>query len=242
MQRDEGVIKYVLEHRSRELDAGRPGEVGRLGEERRLGEVLCKLVAWRELLALTGLVGQNPARYGGAGYGNVSARVGRPSEGRGRRTFVTTGTQTSGKRCVDVGDFAVVERYDYRLNRVWSYGPVAPSSESLTHAALYDVGPQIRSVLHAHSPVLWRRARELRIPITDPAAAYGTPAMAEEVQRLYQTRGLAELRILSMGGHEDGIVVFGRSPEEAGRVLMTWLARAYEADCLGDGLGLCRIE
>lgn len=230
MQHDEGVIKYELEHRECALEVGR------------LGDTLCELIAWRELLALTGLVGQDPARYGGSGYGNVSARVGRPSEGRGRRAFLTTGTQTSGKRCVGSADFAIVERYDYHLNRVWSRGPVAPSSESLTHAALYDVGPQIRCVLHAHSPVLWRRARELRLPITDPGAPYGTPEMALEVQRVYQTRGLAELRILAMGGHEDGIVVLGRSPEEAGRVLMTWLARAYEAECLGDGLGLCSIE
>jgi hypothetical protein len=34
-----------------------------------------------------------------------------------------------------------------------------------------------------------------------------------------------------MGGHQDGIVVFGRSLEEAGSTLLTWLARAYQATC-----------
>ena len=56
--------------------------------------------------------------------------------------------------------------------------------------------------------------------------------MAAEVGRLYREGIFAERRILAMGGHEDGILVFGRSPEDAGRVLLTWLARAYERACV----------
>ncbi len=56
------------------------------------------------------------------------------------------------------------------------------------------------------------------------------PEMAAEVGRLYREGIFAERRILAMGGHEDGIVVFGRSPEEAGSVLMRWLARACEPE------------
>ncbi len=223
----EGVIKFRAEHEARPLD------------ERRYGELACKLIAWREILGLTGLVGQDPARYGGYGFGNVSARVGPPAAARGRRAFLITGTQTAGKRCVGLDDFALVERYDYHHNRVDSHGRAAPSSETMTHAALYDVSPAIRCVLHAHSPVVWRRARRLRLPTTDPGVPYGTPEMALAVQRLCDATALPERRILAMGGHEDGIVVFGRSPEEAGAVLLNWLARAYELQCGEDGLGLC---
>ena len=52
---------------------------------------------------------------------------------------------------------------------------------------------------------------------------------------------LAERKILAMGGHEDGIVVFGGTMEEAGQVLLTWLARAYESTCAANGLGLCKV-
>ena len=191
------------------------------------------------ILSLTGLVGQDPARYEGAGYGNVSARVGPRSAGRGRRAFLITGSQTSGKRCITLNDFAVVERYEYRRNRVWSYGETPPSSESMTHGAVYDLGPHIRCVLHVHTPTLWRRARHLGLPTTGPAARYGTPEMALEVERLYRETVLPERTILAMGGHEDGMVVFGRSPEEAGQVLLTWLARAYEAECREGDVTLC---
>ena len=224
----EGVIKFRAVHQTRPL------------EERRYGELVCKLIAWREILGLTGLVGQEPGRYEGYGFGNVSARVGPPGAGRGRRAFLITGTQTAGDRCVGLEQFALIERYDYHRNRVESHGCVEPSSETMTHAALYDVSPAIRCVLHAHSPVVWRRARELRIPTTDASIPYGTPEMALAVQRLCDSTALPEIRILAMGGHEDGIVVFGRTPEEAGGVLLKWLSRAYEAQCAADGLGLCR--
>ena len=43
-----------------------------------------------------------------------------------------------------------------------------------------------------------------------------------------------------MGGHEDGIVAFGRTAEEAGEVMLRTLARAYEAAC-AEGGGLCSV-
>ena len=226
---DEGVIKFRAHHTQAPLDP------------RRHGETACALIAWREILARTGLVGQEAGLYGGFGYGNVSARVGPPGAGRGRRSFLITGTQTSGKACVSLGDFCLVERFDIGRNEVWSQGTVMPSSESMTHGALYDLGPHIRFVFHAHTPVIWRRARDLRIPTTDPQVPYGTPEMARETHRLFRATALPEIQILAMGGHEDGIVVFGRTAEEAGQILLRSLARAYEAEC-GEAEGLCRRD
>jgi hypothetical protein len=50
--------------------------------------------------------------------------------------------------------------------------------------------------------------------------------MALEVQRLYRESALPSLGILVMGGHEDGVVTFGASAEEAGGILVRQLARA----------------
>ena len=226
----EGVIQFEAEHEREEL------------ELRRYGDLACELIAWREIMALTGLVGRDPGRYEGAGYGNVSARVGPPGASLGRRSFLITGSQTAGQRCIGLTDFALVESYDYRANRVHSRGRVLPSSESMTHAAAYDASPLVRCVLHAHSPVLWRRRRELGLPESDPGVEYGTPDMAVEVARLYRESVLPERGMLAMGGHEDGILVLGRTAEEAGGILLKWLARAYGAECgEGDG-GICRRD
>ena len=223
----EGVIQFEAEHEQREL------------EPRHFGELVCELIAWREIMALTGLVGQEPGLYEGAGYGNVSARIGPRSAALGRRSFLITGSQTSGKRCIGLSDFAVVDEYDYRANRVRSHGCVMPSSESMTHAAAYDASPLVRSVLHAHSPVLWRRRRSLGLPETDPSVPYGTPEMALEVGRLYRESVLPERQIFAMGGHEDGIVAIGRSAEDTGGVLLRWLARAYGTACSESDIGIC---
>ena len=225
---DEGAIKFEAAHRQSPLPP------------RRFGEAACRLIAWREIFAKTGLVGQEPGLYGGFGYGNVSCRVGPPSKPRRRRTFLITGTQTSGKACMSLADLCVVELCQPRRNRVESYGPVMPSSESLTHGAIYDLGSHIRFVFHAHSPVIWRRAEALRIPTTDPKVAYGTPEMASEVERLWRSSSLPDLGMLAMGGHEDGVIAFGRTAEEAGEVMLRTLARAYEAVCT-EGSGLCSV-
>lgn len=223
---DEGVIKFSAEHRHEALDA------------RRYGDLVCQLIAWREILGLTGLVSRDPALYGGFGYGNVSVRTGAPAAPRRRRPFLITGTQTSGKRCMSLSDFCLVHGCDPERNQVQSTGETLPSSESMTHGAVYALGSHIRWVFHAHSAVLWTRAKELRLPTTDPQVAYGTPAMAREVERLYRSSNLSERRIFAMGGHEDGIVVFGKSADEAGQVLLSHLARAYASAC-GEQSGLC---
>jgi ribulose-5-phosphate 4-epimerase/fuculose-1-phosphate aldolase len=216
----EGVIKFSALHESRPLTP------------RRFGSLAGRLMAWREIMAKTELVGQRPDRYDGAGYGNVSGRIGAPTAPRRRRGFLITGTQTGGRSCLELGDFCVVESVEPVLNRVSSYGEIMPSSESMTHAAIYDLSSRIRFVLHAHSPVIWRQRERLSLPTTATSVEYGTPEMAREVERLYRSTRLAELGILAMGGHEDGIIVFGHSCEEAGQVLLSHLARAYELLCL----------
>ncbi len=223
----EGVIQFEARHVQEALDPARHGDLA------------CRLIAWREILCRLGWVGQDPHRYEGFGFGNVSARVGPASLPRRRRPFLITGTQTGEKRCMGLTDFALVESCEYEDNRVVSRGSVRPSSESMTHAAVYDQGPQIRFVFHGHCPAIWRRSRELRLPTTPESIAYGTPEMAMAVRHLFQSTALDEIRLLSMGGHEDGIVAFGRTAEEAGRAVLGVLARAYESDCVDDRGSLC---
>jgi hypothetical protein len=211
----EGVIRFEVLHVARAL------------EERVHGETVRALVAWREVLARLGLIGQDPARYEGFGYGNVSARIGPMGDvGRGARRFLVTGSQTAGRRDVTLADFCLVERYDIARNQVTSYGLVPPSSESLTHGAIYDIAPAARVVLHGHAPEIWRGARSLGVPMTRSDTQNGTPGMALEVQRLYRETSLSSTGVLAMGGHEDGVIAFGRTAEEAGSSLVRHLARA----------------
>jgi class II aldolase/adducin N-terminal domain-containing protein len=214
----EGVTRFRVDHETRML------------EERVYGETAVVLAAWREVLARLGLIGRDPSRYQGAGYGNVSARVSPFGDvGRGQRRFLVTGTGTGGRPRVTLEDFSLVERYDLVRNHVRSRGAIAPSSESLTHGAIYDIAPAARVVLHAHAPEIWRHARALGLPITRVEALNGTPEMALEVQRLYRESTLSATGILAMGGHEDGVIAFAATAAGAGETLVRHLARALSA-------------
>ncbi len=185
------------------------------------------LNAWRKIMYMTALIGQDPARYGGYGFGNISCRLDNLEVGDRQHPFEITGTQTGGKPDLTADDYVVVTGCYPAENRLVARGPVQPSSESLTHGAIYVLDSRILWVVHAHSPEIWRNAVALGLPMTGDAP-YGTPAMAEEVRRLFQASDLPEKRIFGMSGHEDGIVTFGRTAEEAGCVMLTYLARSLQ--------------
>ena len=189
-------------------------------------EALRELNAWRKVLFLTQLVGQTPGRYEGYGYGNVSQRL-EPIDPQYPRRFVISGTQTGKLAELNPAHFAIVLQCWPERNTVLAEGPIQPSSESLTHGTIYELDDTARFVFHVHSPDIWRCTRALGIPTTLESIAYGTPQMADEVRRLFRDEPVREKRIFAMGGHEDGVISFGQTAEQAGCVMLTYLARAF---------------
>jgi L-ribulose-5-phosphate 4-epimerase len=215
MHEQEGVIKFRNEHT--------PARLPIAAIQR-----LVTLDSWRYVLIKMGVLGREPGRYQGAGFGNMSARIGPFPGDLGRRAFVITGSQTSYSDPEIRAEYSLVHSYDLNANSLQSSGQCRPSSESMTHAALYDLNPAIRYVFHGHSPMIWRQAKRLRLPTTQSTVAYGTPEMAFEMRRLYRESSLLSSRFLAMGGHEDGVLSFGKSAEEAGMNWSRFLALAHQ--------------
>ena len=204
---EEGIVKFRAEHRLARLDLA-PFEA----------EVEA-LLDWRQRLYEAGLVGRDPARYEGAGYGNLSVRL----EGE---VFLVTGSQTGGVARLGPEHLCRVDRAFPEENRVESTGPVLPSSESMTHAAVYAARPEIRYVFHAHSPELFQAAPDLGLPGTPATVPYGTPEMSQAVYDLLART--PDLRLFVMYGHEDGVVSLAESAAEAGEALRSALTRAAD--------------
>lgn len=139
------------------------------------------------------------------GFGNVSMRL------KGSARFVITGTQTGHKRELNRSDYAEVTKFDIAANKVWCRGLVKASSESMTHAAIYAAFDKLNYVFHIHHPALWKKYKG-KLPSTDPAIPYGTPQMAYAIQ--HTIAGYPAQPVI-MGGHRDGIVLFGQSAKEA---------------------------
>ena len=176
---------------------------------------------WRTYCLQHGLIGQDPQRYEGYGFGNISQRVVWAGEAGevSLRPFVISGTQTGHLPHLLPSDYALVTACYPAENRVVARGTSKPSSESMTHGMVYALQPTAQAVIHVHAPTLWHAAERLGIPHTAADVPYGTPAMAAEVARLFAQTAVAQQGIFSMAGHEDGLVVFGRDLDEAGEIL-----------------------
>lgn len=161
---------------------------------------------WRRPLFDAGLIGHYEEL--GIGFGNLSVRTG--TEGH----FIISGSQTGHLPEPGAEHYALVEDYDIDANRVSSIGATEASSESMTHAAIYELGSDIGAVVHVHSEDLWKMLRGVAAT-TDEHVDFGTPEMAKEFRRLWEESDFRDTGIAVMAGHESGLVSTGRDLQEA---------------------------
>jgi len=188
---DEGYIKYESHWT--------PGPATHVTAARELD-------LWRKPLYEAQLIGEYQEQ--GIGYGNIS--LARGSGG----LFLISGTQTGHLPVTDESHYSLVTDCDIRANTVRCSGPAQASSEAMTHASIYALGDAIGAVVHAHSADLWQRYLG-KLPTTDPEIAYGTPDMARDLDRLYRMEGLREAGVAVLAGHDEGLISFGTTIEEA---------------------------
>jgi len=171
------------------------------------------LNTWRERLYSLGLIGVYPT---GIGFGNVSVR--RKDAG----TFLITGSATGNLRHLNGRHFTRVVDFNLDENSLTCKGPIKASSESLSHAVVYESNKAVSSVMHVHNLALWKKFLG-KAPTTSAKAEYGTPEMAREIERLLEKMGRPVKGFMVMGGHKEGVLVFGRTPDEAGKILLEYL-------------------
>lgn len=198
---DEGVIKYQLKYQQ---------------TEPLIDHDYSHLDKWHRCFKAKHILGQDPDRYDGLGFGNLSERI-------DQQSFLISGTQTGGIEQLNPEHYALVTSVNLSNNSVEARGPVKPSSESLTHAAVYSIDERIQFVFHVHSPGIWRARDDLGMAKTSDDIAYGTPEMAEEMFRLYQQGSFRNGNILAMSGHQDGIISFGENADDAGNIIIETL-------------------
>ncbi|MBU0763604.1 MAG: class II aldolase/adducin family protein [Bacteroidetes bacterium] len=196
MSGSEGIIKFNLEWKEAEILIPEP--------------CFSLLNDCRKRLCGLNLIGETPD---GTGYGNVSVKINRKNH------FYISGSGTGGTEKSYRHHYALVESYNLAGNSVVCSGLAKASSESLTHAAIYEYNDRAKAVIHVHSPVPWNKYKD-RIPTTPRDAEYGTPEMASAIRPMMRIPEVLNRGIIIMGGHEDGILVFGTSLQEAEKRLL----------------------
>lgn len=207
----EGVIKYQLNHHHE------------LSQNYSISEIN----AWRSIMHRLRLIGQDDKRYAGYGFGNISQRF----QTNGTQ-FIISGTQTGHIPLLTQNDYCLVTSAMPELNRIDSKGTCKPSSEALTHASVYLQNDEIQAVIHAHCPEIWRNTNNLKLAHTKKEVAYGTPEMAMAVNKLFEdeTWPWQRTTVFTMLGHEDGVMAFGSSLQQAANALIAQLSLALKIE------------
>lgn len=195
----DGVIKYSIEHQRQDTP---------------LFSGYDQLEALRTRLFTLGLIGEKD----GIGYGNLSMRH------EGSKSFFITATQTGRKHTLSREYYTYISDYDFSTFKIISQGTYKPSSEALSHAMIYAIDDRITTVIHIHSLALWKFMKDKNTLAT--TAEYGTAKMVEEIAELYDNLDPMMNNAFVMKGHEEGIITFGRSVEEAELALYT-IMQAY---------------
>src|SRR5436190_18606715 len=169
-----------------------------------------ELNAYRRKLCELQLIGMDSNAIG---FGNLSIRE------EATHNFHITGSATGGKSQLTSADCARVVGYDFERNWLRYEGSTIPSSESFTHAAIYQSDIMAGAVIHCHDLKLWGALLD-QVPTSSSCVRYGTPEMAHEIMRLFKVTDVHRKGIVAMAGHQGGIVTFGRDLEHAFAVLM----------------------
>jgi ribulose-5-phosphate 4-epimerase/fuculose-1-phosphate aldolase len=191
--RDEGVIKFKMTLKR----APAP----------EMNQVIA-LEKWRALFFKLALIGEYPNEK--IGYGNLSSRL-------TKKTFIITGSQTGHLAHLQAHHYTKVMECDLKKGSVTAEGLIPPSSESLTHFGIYEANPAIQYVFHVHHQKLWEMLKTGNFDSIAEDVPYGTQEMAEAAASLLSNKSSG---IFVMKGHEDGIVSYGTTAEEAGKIIL----------------------
>lgn len=171
---------------------------------------LVEINKWRNKLYDLKLIG---AYKNGIGFGNLSIRL-------EKNTFIITGSATGNLHTLNKNHYVLVNKYNFIKNSLICKGPIKASSESLSHAVIYECSSDTNAVIHIHDINLWKKFID-KLPTTDKNISYGTPEMAEEIKRLFIESKVNLEKIIVMGGHKEGIISFGKTLEEAGNIILS---------------------
>ncbi len=222
---DEGYIKFNCVHTPMEWEA--PELASHLNHAN-LAERLAELDVLRTDLHDVGFVGMYES---GIGFGNISLRlksepVGEPvnesvadsADVNGvdsveNKYFIISATATGGARELGRDGYCLVTKSSKEENKVWSMGPLQASSETLTHAAIYEASPQVQYIVHIHHKQLFSALLQEKQSLKTPKnVAYGTVEMALALQDVVKSSPLEGCVV--MQGHDEGIIFYATSIEQ----------------------------
>ena len=209
---DDGVIKYDRSNFSH--------------SEALFSSEYTELEYWRKKLYQLKLIGEYPEAQ--IGFGNMSVVTDYSQYfSSSHPQFIITGTQTGKYPELTGAHYTRVLDYDIAHLKIKMMGMIEASSEALTHAAIYDSNSEIKAIFHIHHAEIWNKMINDRSDFTAANIPYGTVEMALATQNCISGKNAG---VFCMHGHEDGVVIYGRSIQETGDLTIALYRRYVSSD------------
>ena len=155
----------------------------------------------------------------GIGFGNLSFRIGESSQ------FLITATQTSKLDALTGNHYAKVTSYNIDENSVTAEGAMKPSSESLTHAGIYEGSSMINAVIHVHNQELFKAYVNKVATVPAEIQASG-PEMANAVKDMLGNLTCRLQKVIVMAGHDNGVLFYGNDIIDAKNIMIHYYRAA----------------
>lgn len=165
----------------------------------------------RTRLLDAGLIGVDDQ---GIGFGNISVRLNDAGD------FIISASQTGQHRILKPKYFVVVKKCFFKDFKTQAAGRFMPSSESLTHGAIYKSDKRVGAVIHIHSQKLWQFLLKNKFLATPAQAQYGSVELALAITKLFGETEIFKQKIFAITGHASGVVAFGENLAEAEEKIM----------------------
>lgn len=178
-------------------------------------DIIKSLNRYRKQMYDRNLIGEITVDGKEIGFGNISERS--------KKGFIVSGTNTGNFKNLKACQYSEIVRCDYEKNTVWYEGQKdpGPSSESMTHYAVYTSSKDVNAVIHVHNKKMWQNMKSI-VPSTGAFALFGTPELAKEVKRMFKESPVKEKKVFTLRGHTDGIISFGKDLKEAAGVMVKY--------------------
>jgi ribulose-5-phosphate 4-epimerase/fuculose-1-phosphate aldolase len=165
----------------------------------------------RHQLFKMNLIGEDPIHK--IGFGNISMRMNYSKFLQTPNSqFIISGSQTGKHPQLNGTHYTRILDFNTDSMELEMMGAIEASSETLTHAAIYQSCHEINFIIHIHSKSIWNNMKKNNYPFIPENIEYGTKEMANEVAKLSFSKSSG---IMSMNGHEDGVISYGKNSLES---------------------------
>lgn len=168
---------------------------------------------WRIIFHKMGLIGEYKTTK--VGFGNLSKRL-----VQGDNQFIITGTQTGRYPNLSGMQYSKVTNCNLNKLIIEAMGPIAPSSGSLTHFAIYTQNSNINFIYHVHHINLWNFMLKNDFAATPEDVDHRSQDMLEASHKCIKDK---DNGIFAVGSQEGSIIAFGKNAEDAGKIILSTL-------------------